>query len=142
MRKLPLIIAAIPLVLAVPALAGDRGGNDRCPPPQISHGYDSHSLSVHVRLPASGCPSRQESVFMVSAQVTRFDEDGPTGSVDRSAMCGSGEPACNLEVAFTHPPAEKVRYDIDVAWPGDHSSLRTVIVLSCTSDRRTSSCEE
>src|SRR5688572_20732881 len=89
MRKLLLLTAAVSLVLAPPALAHDRSApGSSCPPPDVTSDYDTERLAVNVRLRASDCPSRENSRFMVSAQITRFDEDGPTGSVDRSVMCG------------------------------------------------------
>ena len=110
---------------------------------------------MHVNLPAPGCPSREHAVFMVSAEVTRFDDHGPTDRVERAVMCGPfrsaadrglDEPAheyfCELDVALEHPEVETIRYDIDVAYPGETSARNRSVILSCSSDGETAACDQ
>jgi hypothetical protein len=151
MRRSLLLLAVSPPLFAPPAFAKDGSASESsCPPPTVTHQYDTEQLAVHVKLPASGCASREHSMFMVSASITRFDEHGPTGSVDRSVMCGpfrsaadrgADEPVheyfCELDVALDHPEVESINYDIDVAYPGATSNRNLTLILACSSDGET-----
>lgn len=155
MRKALLLLAAMPLLFAPPALAKDGGENDPCRPPEIAQWYDTEKLAMHVKLPATGCPSREHTMFMVSASITRFDDFGPTSSIERSVMCGPflaaedqdsdyppAEYFCELDVALDHPEVETIHYDIDVAYPGATSERNTTLVMLCRSDGNTAACDE
>jgi len=155
MRKLVLLAAAVPLLFSPTALATDRADTKpSCPPPEIRHDYDSQRLAVHVKLRATDCPAREHSQFMLAAQITRFDEFGPTGRVERAVMCGPFPTMadlgrddsesyffCEVDVALAHPKVETIHYDIDVAYPGEHSARNTTLILGCDSDGETASCE-
>lgn len=121
MRRSLLLLAALPLLFAPPALGETADDEQACPPPEITHTYDTVRLAVHVKLPATGCPSRDHTMFMASAQITRFDDHGPTDSVDRSVMYGPFRSAadlgpdeaehrsfCELDVALEHPEVETI----------------------------------
>ena len=156
MRKLVLLAAAVPHLLTPTALATD--GTDTkasCPPPQISPDYDTQRLAVHVKLRATGCPAREHSQFMLAAQITRFDEFGPTDRVERAVMCGPFPTMadlgrsdsesyffCEVDVALAHPQVETIHYDIDVAYPGEHSDRNTTVILACQSDGETAFCDD
>ena len=93
-RTVLLLCAAVPLLFAPPALANDgqngqvEKAESACRPPEVDHRYDTEELRVEMRLPASGCSSWENSVFMVSAQLTRTDELGPQESVSHAVRCG------------------------------------------------------
>ena len=93
-RTVLLLCAAVPLLFAAPARAHDgRDGRAEkaesvCRPPEVEHSYRTDALSVHVKLPASGCSSREHSMFYVSAGISRTDVFGPQESVWRSVRCG------------------------------------------------------
>jgi hypothetical protein len=155
MRRSLLLLAALPLLLSPPALAEDADDEKACPPPEITPTYDTTELAVHVKLPATGCPAREHNLFMVSAQITRFDENGPTNRVDRAVMCGPFRSAadrspdepehayfCELDVTLAHPDVETIRYAIDVAYPGETSDRHRFAVLACSSDGETAACDE
>ncbi len=78
MRKVPLVLAALPLVLAPltasPALAGDNasGAGAGCAIPKVATQYDAHRLTVFVSLPATGCAAREHSIFDLDMTVTRM----------------------------------------------------------------------
>lgn len=155
MRRSLLILAALSLLLGPPALAAEPAVDESsCPPPEITHAYDTEQLRVHVKLLASGCPAREHRMFMVSASITRFDDIGPTESIDRSVMCGPFPAAedhdpeyppaqyfCEVEVALDHPAAETIKYDIDVGYPGATSPRNRTVILACSSDDETAACD-
>ncbi|MCA1841909.1 MAG: hypothetical protein LC792_01710 [Actinobacteria bacterium] len=155
MRRILLLAAAVPILLAPPALAHDRSQRaSSCPPPEITHRYDTERLSVNVRLRATGCPSREDRRFVLSAEITRFDGDGPTDRVERAVTCGpfptmaeldrddsEGYFLCDLDVALAHPKIETIHYDVDVAHPGEHSTRTTTLTLGCDSDGDSAFCE-
>jgi hypothetical protein len=67
MRKCLLLVAAVPLILAPPALAGTEGAETKsgsiCRVPDIDLSYDTESFSVLVSLPASGCHTREHRIL-------------------------------------------------------------------------------
>ena len=161
MRKYLLLVALAPLFLAPPALAGDghEGEAERaestCPVPEVDHHYNSENLTVHVKLPASGCASREHSMFSVSTQITRSDVFGPQASVWRSVRCGpfrsaadqqpgdsAGEYFCELDLALEHPAVETNDYEIEVSFPGATVERTVSLKLACTSDGKAAVCDE
>jgi hypothetical protein len=89
MRKLVLLVAFVPLLFAPPALAeADYDAESLCRPPEVDYRYDTEDLAVHVKLPATGCASRENSMFSVSAGITRTDVFGPQQSIWRAVRCG------------------------------------------------------
>jgi hypothetical protein len=92
---------------------------------------------------------------MLAAQITRFDEFGPTARVERAVMCGPFPTMadmgrddsesyffCEVDVALAHPKVETIHYEIDVAYPGEHSARNTTVILGCESDGDTAFCED
>jgi hypothetical protein len=161
MRKCLLLVAAVPLFLAPPALAGDdhegeaETAESHCRVPEIDHHYNPENLSVHVKLPATGCASREHSMFMVSTQVTRSDVFGPQESVWRSVRCGpfrsaadqAGDEApaeyfCDLDVTFEHPKVETNDYEVEVTYPGATAEETRTLMLACTSDGKAAVCDK
>lgn len=145
------------LLLAPPALADDHRAEARpsCLPPEISPRYDTDRLAINAKLRATGCPSRENSEFMLSAQITRFDRYGPTDRVERAVMCGPFPTMadlgrddsesyffCEVDVTLDHPKVETIHYAIDVAYPGEHSTRTINLVLGCDSDGETASCQD
>jgi hypothetical protein len=153
MRRFLLLLAALPLVLAPPAVAVDRGDGDRCPPPEIDYVYDSQRMAVHAWLVASGCPARDKGQFDLFVAVGRFTDDGPLDGVHRTQRCGpfpagrhddapSPTYACEVDLALQHPDGERVNYDIDVTYPGANSERNTTLILRCTSKPDVAWCDE
>jgi hypothetical protein len=156
MRRCLLLVAAVPLVLlAPPALAGERGGDASCRPPEISNHYDTAGLETRVKLPASGCPSREHSMFMVSARITRSDVFGPQESVWRSVRCGPflaaedqdpddppAEYFCDLDLALGHPEVETSDYEVEVTFPGAEAERTVTLRLVCSSDGTAAVCDK
>jgi len=158
--RLLLLAAALPLVLAPPALAGDGHETEagktesHCRTPDVDHSYDSASLSVHVKLAASGCASREHSMFYVSTAITRSDAFGPQNSVWRSVRCGpfpsradhdgdgSWEYFCDLDVALEHPAVETNDYEIEVTFPGAVAERTLTLSLVCTSGGKSAVCDK
>lgn len=162
MRKCLLLVAAVPLILAPPALAGtDRHEGEAekaesvCRTPEIAHSYHTDDLAVHVKLPATGCGSREHTMFTVSTQITRSDVFGPQASVWRSVRCGpfrsaaDREPGegefeyfCELDVALEHPEVETNHYEIEVTFPGATAERTLTLDLACTSDGTSAVCDK
>ena len=161
MHKCLLLVAAVPLILAPPALAGDKHEAEAekaesvCRPPEVDHSYNPENLSVHVKLPASGCASREHTMFSVSAGITRSDVFGPQESVWRSVRCGPfrsaadrepGDPEfenfCELDVALEHPEVETNDYEIEVTFPGATAERTLTLSLACTSDGKAAVCDK
>jgi hypothetical protein len=154
-------LLTVPLLFASPALAGDghegeaETAESHCPVPEVDHHYNPENLSVHVKLPASGCASREHSMFMVSAQLTRTDVFGPQESVGRSVRCGpfrsaadqepgdaTSEYFCDLDVTLEHQPVETSDYEIDVTFPGATAERTVTLDLVCTSDGKAATCDK
>ena len=158
MRKLVILATAIPLLFAPTALAADKKpaeGRSVCRVPDIDLRYDTETLTALVSLPASGCQSREHTQFMLSASISRLDNEGGRDLVERSAICGpfrsaddfegSQEPPqyfCNLAVFLDHPDIENAQYDINVSYPGAAAERTTSVFTFCTSDGKTASCEQ
>jgi hypothetical protein len=162
-QRAPIVLASlltVPLLFAAPALAGDGHeaeagqAESHCPAPEVDHHYNPENLSVHVKLPASGCASREHSIFMVSAQLTRTDFLGPQESVWRSVRCGpfrsaadqepgdaASEYFCDLDVALEHQPVETSDYEIEVTFPGASAERTLTLDLACTSDGKAATCD-
>jgi len=160
-RKVPLVLAALPLVLAPltasPALARDdsSGARSACPVPTVDTDYDVHQLTVHLSLPVSGCAAREHRTFDLATTVTRMDNNGSHDGLDAGTTCGPfrsasdvgpGEAApqysCDLGVAVDHPDVEAAQYDIDVTYPGPADDRTVTDVLFCRSDGDNASCED
>ena len=162
MHKSLLLLAAVPLILAPPAMAGTdkhEGEAEKaesvCRQPEVTHSYGTNQMAVQVKLPASGCASREHSMFMVSAQVTRSDVFGPQGSVWRSVRCGPflaaedqdpeyppAEYFCDLVVTLEHPAVETNHYQIEVTYPGATAERTLTLNLACTSDGKSAVCDK
>jgi hypothetical protein len=160
-RTVLLLCAAVPLLFAPPALATDgRGQAEKaesvCRPPEVDHSYRTDALSVHVKLPASGCSSREHSLFYVSAGISRTDVFGPQESVWRSVRCGPfmsaedrerfdmapGEYFCELDVTLGHQPVETSDYEVEVTYPGATEDRTLTLRLACTSDGYAAVCDK
>ena len=161
MRKLVLFAAAVPLILAPPALAGpDRHEGEAekaesvCRPPEIDHSYHTDALRVHVKLPATGCASREHTMFDVWAGISRTDVFGPQESVWRSVRCGpflaaedhdgdsTWEYFCELDVTLEHQPVETSDYEVEVTYPGATEERTLNLRLACTSDGKSAVCDK
>jgi hypothetical protein len=158
-RTVLLLCAAVPLLFAPPAVATDGrdGQADKaesgCRPPDVDHSYRTDALSVHVKLPASGCSSREHSLFYVSAGISRTDGFGPQDSVWRSVRCGPfltaeddpDHPAqyfCELDVTLEHQPVETSDYEVEVTYPGATEERTLTLQFSCTSDGSSAVCDK
>jgi hypothetical protein len=154
-------LLTVPLLFAPPARAGDGHEADaeqaesHCPTPEVDHHYNPENLTVHVKLPATGCASREHSMFMVSAQVTRTDVFGPQESVWRAVRCGpflsaddheagdgGFEYFCDLDVALDHQSIETSDYEIEVTFPGATAERTVTRNLTCTSDGMSAACDK
>ena len=108
MRKVPLVLAALPLVLAPltasPALAGDNasGAGAGCAIPKVATQYDAHRLTVFVSLPATGCAAREHSIFDLDMTVTRMANHWSHDVSDWTTTCGPFRSAGDAEPGF--PP--------------------------------------
>jgi hypothetical protein len=157
MRRTLLLLAAVPLLLAPPALAhNDGAGGSVCRVPDIDLYYDTYTFGARVSLPVSGCASRENRQFMVSASISRLDHDGGRDVVDRTVMCGrsgsaddidsdDGAPqsSCDMHVFLDHPEVERdAHYDVEVSYPGAAAERSTNTFTFCTSDGETASCEQ
>jgi hypothetical protein len=157
MRKLLLLSAAVPLLFAPSAFAGDKPAEREsvCRVPDIDLTYDTETFTALVSLPASGCTSREHRQFVLSASISRLDHEGGRDVVERSAMCGpfrsasdfesAGEAPqyfCDLAVFLDHPELESAQYDVEVTYPGAAAERTTSVFTFCTSDGNTAPCEE
>ena len=90
MRKLVLLVAAVPLLLAPSAVAADNKAEREsiCRVPDVELSYDTETFTTLVSLPVSGCKNREHSQFILSASISRLDHDGGRDVIERSAMCG------------------------------------------------------
>ena len=157
MRKLVLLISAVPLLLAPTAVAAQQQPESEsvCPVPDIDLYYDPYTFGARVSLPASGCASRENRQFMVSTSISRLDHEGGRDVVDRSVMCGpyrsaddtepgdtAAQYSCDTHLFLDHPEVEDAQYDVDITYPGAKAERTTSLFTFCTSDGQTASCEE
>jgi hypothetical protein len=159
-RKVPLVLAAVPLVLAPlsPALAQTKRsvaeGGSRCPVPAVGTEYDVHQLVVHVLLPVSGCAARQHRVIQMDTTVRRVDKDGRGDGLAGGVTCGpylsagdtdaadpAEEESCGEGMGLDHPPVEAARYDIDITYPAASGKRTVTDVIFCRSDGQNVSCD-
>ena len=156
MRKVLLVLSAVPLLAAPSVLAEGSGPHGRlaCPSATLDTAYDSATLNLHVSLPASGCAAREHRTFELAATVTRRDDHSSHDVTQRSTTCGPfrsasdggpGQPApdysCDLTVAVQHPEVEAAEYDIDIAYPGADGQRTMSTVLFCRSADGEAACE-
>ena len=156
MRKLALLICAVPLLLAPTAVAAEQQPEreSACRVPDIDLYYDPYTFGARVSVPASGCASRENRRFMVSTSISRLDHEGGRDVVDRSVMCGpyrstdDTDPgdtppqyACDMHLFLDHPEIENAQYDVNVTYPGADAERTTSLFRFCTSDGQTASCE-
>ena len=157
MRRSVLLLVALPPASVPSALAATEKTPERqsvCRVPDIDLDYDTERFTVHVSLPASGCASREDTEFVLSATIARLDNNWGRDVVDRSVVCGpfrsaddaepaGGEPndACQLYLTVDHPEVENAQYDVDVSYPGAAGERTTSVFTFCTSDGKTASCE-
>lgn len=158
MRKVILLAAAVPLILAPPALAdtGEAKAESVCQEPKIDLGYDVKTFSANVSLPASGCASREYRIFTLGVAIARLDHHGGRDETEWSVDYGPfraasdmapGEVApqysCDLDVAWDHLKVEEdVQYDVTVSYPGAGMDHTASVFTFCTSDGKTASCEQ
>jgi len=160
-RKVPLVLAALPLVLvpltASPALAGNdaSGAGSGCAIPKVATQYDAHQLTVFVSLPASGCAAREHRIFDLDMTVTRMANHWSHDVSDWTTTCGPfrsaddaepgyppGQYSCNLSAALDHPNVEVAQYNVDLTYPGASGERTVTAVAFCRSDADNASCED
>lgn len=156
MRKLVLLVAAVPLLIAPPAVAdaGRSGGQSRCPVPDAHSRYEFDRFTVWVVLPVSGCASREDRSFKLSLRVVRMDNHGGRDVTERSKVCGPFRPAgesrsadgaerssCDLTLTVDHPDVENAQYDVAIAYPGAVAERTMTAVVFCTSDGDRATCD-
>ena len=158
MRKLALLAAAFPLLVGPSALAADKKAErlSVCRAPEIDLEYDTATFTAVVTLPASGCKSRESTMFTLSAAISRVDDEDGRDLVERSATCGPfrsaedfdhgegrSEYSCNLALFLSHPEVESAKYEVDVTYPAASGDEQTTSVFTfCTSDGQTATCEQ
>jgi hypothetical protein len=163
MRKLALLVAAVPLLFTPSALATDdhdgTGSKGRsgsvCRPPDIGVDYDLQTFTVAVSLPASGCKTREHTTFDVSVTITRVENEAAERDLaQRTMTCGPFPAAddfdhgavhqyfCNLTVSLGHPDPENAEYAVDVSYPGAAAQRTVNLSRSCVSHGTTASCEK
>jgi hypothetical protein len=157
MRKLAIFAAAFPLLITPGALAADRTPQRQsvCRVPDTDIRYDTDTFTFLVVVPISGCVSRQDRTFVLSASISRLDDEGGRDVTERSATCGpypaddaghdddTTPPTCDLAVLLDHPRREDgVRYDVEVTFPGAAAERTMRQFTFCTSDAETASCEQ
>ena len=158
MRKLALLAAALPLLVGPPALAADKKTQrpSVCRAPEIDLEYDTSTFTAVVALPASGCKSREHTIFTLSAAISRVDDQDGRDFTERSATCGPfrsaddfdhneapSEYSCNLALFLSHPEVESTKYAVDVTYPAASGDQQTTSVFTfCTSDAQTATCEQ
>ena len=159
MRKLVLLAAAVPLLCSPAALATDDEKAEPksvCRAPDVALDYDAQTFSAVVSLPATGCASREHTIFDLSAVITRVDNSGQSRDfTERSMTCGPFRSAadresheapaqyfCDLALFLPHPELETAQYTVDVTYPAASGDPRTMSVFTvCTSDAETAVCE-
>lgn len=157
MRKLVLLAAAVPLLLLAPSAvadAGRSGGESRCAVPDAHSRYDLDRFTVRVSLPVSGCGSREDRRFELSAQVVRMDNHGGRDVTERTILCGPFRPAgesdpqnaatgssCHLKLTVDHPDVENAQYDVEITYSGAAAERTMTAVLFCTSDGDDAVCD-
>ena len=157
MRKLVLLAAAVPLLFAPTAVAAERKPELQsvCRVPEVELSYDTEIFTALVSLPVSGCQSRENRIFSLSASISRWDPEGGRDMTERFVHCGPFRPAddvepgkkppgssCDLGLFLPHPQMETARYDVDVTYPAAGAQQTMRLFTSCTSDGKTASCEE
>ena len=150
------VLAAVPVFVGAAALAGDKtpGDSPVCRAPDIDLGYDTETFTAGVTLAVSGCASREHTMFVLSASISRLDNEGRRDLVERSAICGPFRSAddfedgdapqyfCDLAVFLDYPDEHDARYDVDVSYPAAAGDQRTTSVFTvCTSDGKSAFCE-
>jgi hypothetical protein len=156
MRKLVLLAAAVPLLLAPSAVAAEKKAEREsvCRVPDVDLSYDTETFTTLVTLPVSSCKSREHSQFMVSASISRLDNDGGRDVIERSAMCGPFRSAddfedgkapqysCTMALWLDHTTVETAQYDVEVTYPGASAERTMRLFTFCTSDGTNASCEQ
>ena len=159
--RLPLLlVAALAALAAIPSRAladppADGGqASDPCPPPELTHNYDTTTLTVHATLLASGCPAREHRHFTLSAFISREDQASGEGH-DRVVGCGPfrsasdmgpGEPphtySCDVDLVMDHPSTEAAQYRVEVTYPGADGEETMAFESFCESNADGTSCDE
>jgi hypothetical protein len=161
MRRFPLLLAAAAAALTVvpisTAVADATPNGEReagCPAPQVTTGYDTTRFAVEATLLVSGCPAREHRWFPLTVFVSR--EDGSSGeghgrmtmcgpfrsAAQRDAGDGPASYACDVDLAFDHPPVETARYDVEVTYPGAGGDKTLSRAFICVSPGATGACTE
>ncbi|MEW6470924.1 MAG: hypothetical protein AB1679_01520 [Actinomycetota bacterium] len=157
MRMFFLLAAAVSLLFAPPAFAGDKHAehDSVCRVPDIELSYDTETFTTLVSLPASGCRSREHTIFRLTASISRLDHGGGRDVAERSTECGPFRSAddfesdqeppryfCNLAVWIDHPTIEEnVQYDVEVTYPGAATERTAKVFTFCSSNGKDASCE-
>lgn len=154
-RTVLLLCAAVPLLLAPPAVAADTKAEREsvCRVPDVELTYDTETLTTLVTLPVSGCKTREHSQFILSASISRLDHEGGRDVIERSGMCGPFRSAddfedgkgpqytCTMALWLDHPDVETAQYDVEVTYPGAAAERTMRLFTFCTSDGTDASCE-
>jgi hypothetical protein len=153
-RTVLLLCAAVPLLLAPPAVAAEKAERESvCRVPDVELSYGTETFTTLVTLPVSGCKSREHTQFILSASISRLDNDGGRDVIERSAMCGPFRSAsdfedgkapqysCTMALGLDHPTVETAQYDVEVTYPGAAAERTMRLFTFCTSDGTTASCE-
>ena len=127
-----------------------------CRAPDIDLAYDARTFSAVVSLPATGCASREHTIFTVGAVITRVESSADGRDVtERWMACGPFRSAadrandeapaeyfCDLGLSLPHPEVETAQYTVDVTYPAASGDPQTMSVFTfCTSDGETTSCD-
>jgi len=147
-------LAATPLVPS-PAAQASPSHPSRCSTPSIDERADRSALTVHVVLPVSGCATREDRVFTLSATVARYEPGEESRSVlGREERCGPFRSAddvdagadpprdtCELDATSIHDEVDDhTRYDIAVTFPGAAAERTETLTMFCTDEGDTVIC--
>ncbi len=155
MRKVLLVLAAVPLALGPSAVAhaNPSDGGSQCQTPNVDMQYDVAQFTFAVSLPASGCATREHRMFDLDTDITRMDNNGSHDETEWSTTCGPfrsaadagpGDPApqysCDLSVSFDHPNVEVAQYDVEITYPAMGDRTMSAVYF-CRSDGNNTACE-
>lgn len=122
-----------------------------CPTPAVIYEYGDETFAIRASLKASGCPSRYDRQFTMSAFISRVDDAGGEGH-GRAITCGPFRPStdaengrsysCEIDLAVDHPRVEAAHYEVEVTYPGAHGEETFGFAMFCRTDDEWAGCEQ
>ena len=159
MRRFPVLLVAAVAALSPIPVASAHGSPppeeapEGCVPPDVVAQYHPDHMSLHVALPVTGCPARENREFSMTAWLSRT-EGQFTQAEGQVVGCGpftSSDPAdhtldrfslCEFDMTMGHPSPEATWYAIDVTYPGADGDETVSFRSFCTTSDDGAFCTE